>query len=190
MQELGRPYERVNRALPLVEITAAFVQAVVAVIDPRSVVESEDRSAGGGSLPVVDLVGPSVRSRRLESMAEALVELKDQSVIPAADTIGLLVNGPEIRVRPRSQVDGGRVGADLRPRCIVDVVGVLLRTEPRGVDILRAPQIDAAAEDSGDRNQHFLGDLPLDSNGRLFRIRRFKLWRKDVQCGSALRDGG
>src|SRR5271166_4552164 len=104
MPEGRRPHKRIDKPLPLIERTAAFIEAVLSVVRPKTVAESEDR-VGGSALPVVDFVGPGVRCRRLESMRKLLVERNHERVIPTADAIGFFVYGSESRVRPRARVN-------------------------------------------------------------------------------------
>ena len=173
---VGAHTNEVDKTLPLVERAAAFVEAVLSVVGPKSVAESED-GVGRSALPVVDFVRPGVRTPATGIHAKTACRSSTTSaVVPTADAVGLLVDGAEIRVRPRARVNLRRVSADRLPAGVVDGVSER-RAQRRSVDILRALQIDAAAEDSGYGEHHVLGELPLHGDRGLFGIRRLQVRR-------------
>src|SRR5580704_15067304 len=179
MHEGRRPHKRVDKPLPLIESAAAFIEAIVSVVSPKSVAESEDR-VGGSALPIVDFVGPGVRCRRLESMRKPLLKTNSEPVVPTADAVGFLIDGAEIGVRPGARVNPGRVGGGIVGRRAGD--GVSERgAEARSVDVLSTQQIDSAAEDSGNGQHHFLRELPLNCYRGLLGIRRLQVWSEDIE---------
>src|SRR5580692_5991477 len=139
MHKGRRPHKRVDKPLPLIESAAAFIEAIVSVVSPKSVAESEDR-IGRSALPIVYFVGPGVRCRRLESMRKPLLKTNGERVVPTADAVGFLIDGAEIGVRPGARVDPSRVGGWIVGGCAGDDVGER-RTEARSVDVLRTEQI-------------------------------------------------